>query len=57
MRCVAVPILDKDGRATAGISLSGPASRYTMRKLASLKSQCLVSARALSKRLGGMADG
>lgn len=56
MRCVAVPILEKDGTAHSGLSLSGPASRYTMRKLAGLKSQCLGAARALSKRLGGLPE-
>ena len=34
MRCVAVPVIEKDGHVTSGISLSGPASRYSQAKVA-----------------------
>ena len=33
MRCVAAPVLEKDGSCQSGISFSGPSSRYTDAKL------------------------
>ena len=58
MRCVAVPVIDKDGQVTSGISLSGPASRYTRQKLRELRDCAMEAARELSLKLGGMvADG
>ena len=58
MRCVAVPVIDKDGRVTSGISLSGPASRYSRQKLRELRNCAMAAARELSLSLGGtVADG
>ena len=58
MRCVAVPVFDKDGQVTSGISLSGPASRYTRQKLRELRDCAMAAARELSLKLGGtVADG
>lgn len=57
MRCVAVPIIEKDGRVDSGISLSGPASRYNKQKLRELRDCAMEAARNLSRKLGGaMAD-
>jgi DNA-binding IclR family transcriptional regulator len=53
MRCVAVPIFEKDGTVTSGISLSGPASRYTLAKLDQLRVEAADAARDLSRQLGG----
>jgi DNA-binding IclR family transcriptional regulator len=53
MRCVAVPLLEKDNRVTGGISLSGPASRYTLPKLRELRDCAMAAARELSLKLGG----
>jgi DNA-binding IclR family transcriptional regulator len=52
MRCVAVPIFEGSGMVGAGISLSGPRSRYTLAKLEELKDMTVVTARNLAKRLG-----
>jgi DNA-binding IclR family transcriptional regulator len=58
MRCVAVPVIEKDGQVTSGISLSGPASRYSRQKLRELRDCAMEAARELSLHLGGMvADG
>ena len=53
MRCVAVPVFEKAGGVLGGISLSGPSSRYTLRKLRDLKDEAVIAATALSKDLGG----
>jgi DNA-binding IclR family transcriptional regulator len=53
MRCVAVPIIEKDGRVVSGISLSGPASRYSKQKLRELRDCAMEAARELSRKLGG----
>jgi len=53
MRCVAVPVFEKDGRVTSGISLSGPASRYSRQKLIELRDCAMAAARKLSLNLGG----
>ena len=43
---------------TSGISLSGPASRYSRQKLRELRDCAMAVARELSLRLGGaLADG
>lgn len=58
MRCVAVPVIEKDGQVTSGISLSGPASRYTRQKLRELRDCAMAAAHELSLKLGGtVADG
>jgi DNA-binding IclR family transcriptional regulator len=54
MRCVAVPIFEAAGVVRAGISLSGPRSRYTLARLEELKDLTVVTARNLVRRLGGM---
>jgi DNA-binding IclR family transcriptional regulator len=56
MRCVAVPVIEKDGRVTSGISLSGPASRYNRQKLRELRDCAMAAARELSLKLGGTVD-
>jgi DNA-binding IclR family transcriptional regulator len=53
MRCVAVPVVEKDGRVTSGISLSGPASRYSRHKLRELRECAIEAAHRLSLSLGG----
>jgi DNA-binding IclR family transcriptional regulator len=55
MRCVAVPVIEKDGRVTSGIALSGPASRYSRQKLRELRDCAIDAARRLSLNLGGTA--
>jgi DNA-binding IclR family transcriptional regulator len=58
MRCVAVPVIEKDGQVTSGISLSGPVSRYSRQKLRGLRDCAMEAAHQLSLNLGGMvADG
>jgi IclR family acetate operon transcriptional repressor len=52
MRCVAVPVFEKDGAVPGGISLSGPSSRYTPEKLEELRDIALAAAQRLSERLG-----
>ena len=52
MRCVAVPIFEAAGLVRAGISLSGPSSRYSLSKLEELKDMTVVTARNLAKHLG-----
>jgi DNA-binding IclR family transcriptional regulator len=54
MRCVAVPVIEKDGRVTSGISLSGPSSRYSRQKLRELRDCAMGAARELSLSLGGV---
>jgi DNA-binding IclR family transcriptional regulator len=54
MRCVAVPVIEKDGQITSGISLSGPASRYSRQKLRELRDCAMEAAHQLSLNLGGM---
>jgi len=53
MRCVAVPIFETDGTVRSGISLSGPASRYTFAKLDQLRVEAAEAARELSRLLAG----
>jgi DNA-binding IclR family transcriptional regulator len=53
MRCVAVPVFDKGGVVQSGISMSGPASRYTLRQLAALRDHALLAAAELSRQFGG----
>ena len=55
MRCIGVPVTEKDGRLTGGISLSGPASCYSRQKSHELRNCAMVAARELSLRLGGTA--
>jgi DNA-binding IclR family transcriptional regulator len=52
MRCVAVPVFERDGVVRGGISLSGPASRFSLAKLDELRDCLLPEARQLSLELG-----
>lgn len=52
MRCVAVPVFEKDGEVLGGISLSGPSSRFTLKKLRQLREEALSIAGELSRKLG-----
>jgi DNA-binding IclR family transcriptional regulator len=54
MRCVAVPLFEKGGEVTGGISLSGPASRYNHAKLVELRQVILAASRDLSRQLLGL---
>lgn len=51
MRCVAVPIFREDGAVEAGISMSGPSSRFTLARLDELKDKALIAARRLARRV------
>jgi DNA-binding IclR family transcriptional regulator len=52
MRCIAVPVFEKNGEVSSGISLSGPSSRFTIRKLRELKGETVSVAGELSRWLG-----
>jgi DNA-binding IclR family transcriptional regulator len=54
MRCVAVPVFEKGGVVLAGISLSGPSSRFTLKKLDKLRLDAAEVSRELSRKLGGL---
>lgn len=54
MRCVAVPLFEKGGIVVGGISLSGPASRYTHERLGALRDVILDASRDLSRQLLGL---
>ena len=54
MRCIAVPIFEGGGRVTGGISMFGPDSRFTLKKLEELQAPLLKASRELSKQLGGL---
>ncbi len=53
MRCVAVPVFEDGGVVRGGISISGPSSRFTLKKLDELRRTLLDHARKLSNELGG----
>ena len=52
MRCVAVPTFERGGMVRGGLSMSGPASRFTLAKLDELRDCLLGEARRLSLELG-----
>lgn len=54
MRCVAVPLFEKGGIVVGGISLSGPASRYSLARLDELRDVILAASRDLSRQLLGL---
>ncbi|HET7717582.1 MAG TPA: IclR family transcriptional regulator [Bauldia sp.] len=54
MRCVAVPLFEKGGIVVGGMSLSGPASRYSIEKLDELRAILLVASQDLSRQLLGL---
>lgn len=51
LRCIAAPVLDRKGIAVAAISISGPGSRITTQKTASLGNTVKETAREISQRL------
>ncbi len=53
LRCVAAPIFDEYGQATAAISLSGPTARMTDARLAELGALLADTGRAVTLALGG----
>ncbi len=53
MRCIAVPIFERDVPVRMGISCSGPDSRFTLEYLDRLRGPLLAGARELSAKLGG----
>jgi DNA-binding IclR family transcriptional regulator len=54
MRCVAVPVFEEGGIVRGGISISGPSSRFTLKRLEELRKHLTEKARLLSHELGGM---
>lgn len=54
MRCVAVPVFENGGEVPGGIAISGPASRFSIEKLAELRDIAIEHARSLSRDLGGL---
>jgi DNA-binding IclR family transcriptional regulator len=55
MRCISVPVFERDVPARMGLSCSGPASRYTLEYLERLSEPLLAASRDLSEKLGGRA--
>ncbi len=55
MRCIAVPIFERDVPVRMGISCSGPDGRFTLEYLDRLRGPMLAASRQLSERLGGQA--
>jgi DNA-binding IclR family transcriptional regulator len=53
MRCISVPVFERDVPVRMGISCSGPASRYTLEYLERLSEPLLAASRDLSEKLGG----
>jgi IclR family transcriptional regulator, acetate operon repressor len=54
MRCVAAPVFDVFGEAIAGISISGPAVRMSLERVAELGPQVTRAADAVTRSLGGV---
>jgi DNA-binding IclR family transcriptional regulator len=55
MRCVALPVFENGGEVPGGIAISGPASRFDLDKLATLRDVAIRHAAKLSRELGGLA--
>jgi len=53
MRCVAVPVFERDVPVRMGISCSGPDGRFTLQYLEWLRGPLLDASRDLSEKLGG----
>ena len=53
MRCLAVPVFEKHGAVPGGIAISGPASRFDLKKLDELRAVAQRHALELSRVLGG----
>ena len=54
MRCVAVPVFEKNGEVPGGIAISGPSSRFDIKHLERLRDIALEHATGLSRTLGGL---
>ncbi len=54
MRCVAVPIFNNGGTVNSGLSISGPDTRFTMKKLDELSRLLLEISGSLSRSFGGI---
>lgn len=52
MKCVASPVFDANGEAVAGISVSGPASRISVEKIAGFGAEVARAATDLSRAIG-----
>jgi DNA-binding IclR family transcriptional regulator len=52
LRCVAAPVFDHAGKARYALSISSPAMRLSMDKVATVQSKIKAACRQLSKRLG-----
>ena len=55
MRCIAVPVFERDAPVRMGISCSGPDGRFTHQYLARLRGPLLAGSRDLTEKLGGEA--
>jgi IclR family transcriptional regulator, KDG regulon repressor len=53
MRCISVPVFERDTPVRMGISCSGPDGRYTLEYLKRLRGPLLAASRDLSEKLGG----
>ncbi len=54
MRCVALPVFENGGEVPGGIAISGPASRFDIGKLESLRDVAMQHATLRSRELGGL---
>ena len=57
MRCISVPVFERDTPVRMGISCSGPDGRFTLDYLERLRAPMLAASRELSEKLGGEAPG
>lgn len=55
MRCIAVPVFERDSPVRMGISCSGPEGRFTHEYLEQLRGPMLAASRELTAKLGGEA--
>ena len=55
MRCIAAPVFDVNREAVAGLSVSGPTSRISLRQLDSLSRPVIEAAARLTEAIGGAA--
>ncbi|MEV0401100.1 IclR family transcriptional regulator [Actinoallomurus sp. NPDC050550] len=53
IRCVAAPIFDHRGAVTTAISVSGPASRVTLDRVAEIGGLLVTTTKSISEHLGG----
>ncbi len=53
MRCIAVPVFERDAPVRMGLSCSGPDSRFTLEYLDRLRVPLVAASRELSAKLGG----